>query len=234
MNGAVCIVARMVDALRRRVRWIADLVGNRVDGWPGWLRRLLSTAGRTVGAAAMVGGSLLLPGLLAWLTDTPPPPTGLVGVAAAMQLAAGAVLVIVATTRIQPWAQWRRPQLSARGRRLLAVGVVTGTVLLILLLVAVGNAVAATPPPAAPEPAAPPAVTDLNQVIANLRNWLMGILAGAATLFASIGGLRYMGANGDPGEIERAKGSFRAAGIGYAAAILAPVALTALRSVVGG
>ncbi|KQC38005.1 hypothetical protein UK82_13055 [Frankia sp. ACN1ag] len=113
----------------------------------------------------------------------------------------------------------------------LVVGVVTVLAVAGAVLLAAGVAHAA--PPAPPVPPVP-AVTDLNQVITNMRNWLIGILAGAATLFASVGGLRYMGANGDPAEVERAKGSFKAAGIGYALAVLAPVLLTALRSVVGG
>lgn len=230
MNRAVRIIAHLIDALRRGVRRPAAAMGRRIDGGPGWLRHLLTLAGCVVGAAGTVGGGLLLAGLLARLTDTPPPPMRLVGVAAALQLAAGGAAAIAITMLTGPQARWR-PRLSARGRRLLTAGVVTLTVLLILVLVVAGHAVAAPP---APAPAPPPSVTDLNQVITNMRNWLMGILAGAATLFASIGGLRYMGANGDPGEIERAKGAFKAAGIGYAAAILAPVALTALRSVVGG
>ena len=232
MNRAVNSLAHLIDGLRRGVRRPAAAMGRRIDGGPGWLRHLLTLAGCVVGAVGTVGGGLLLAGLLARLTDTPPPSTRLVGVAAALQLAAGGVAAIAITMLTGPQAGWR-PRLSARGRRLLTAGVVTLTVLLIVTLVGVGNAVAA-PAPVAPPPAPAPAVTDLNQVITNMRNWLMGILAGAATLFASIGGLRYMGANGDPGEIERAKGAFKAAGIGYAAAILAPVALTALRSVVGG
>jgi len=231
VNRAVRIIAQLIDALRRGGRRPAAAMGRRIDGGPGWLRHLLTLAGCVVGAAGTVGGGLLLAGLLARLTDTPSPPMRLVGVAAALQLAVGGAAAIATTTLTGPCAWWRHPRLSARGRRLLPAGVVTLTVLLILVLVVAGHAVAAPP---APAPAPPPSVTDLNQVITNMRNWLMGILAGAATLFASIGGLRYMGANGDPGEIERAKGAFKAAGIGYAAAILAPVALTALRSVVGG
>jgi hypothetical protein len=46
----------------------------------------------------------------------------------------------------------------------------------------------------------------------------MGILAGLATVFLSIGGVRYVMGGGDPGEIEKAKTSFKAAGIGYSLA----------------
>ena len=36
----------------------------------------------------------------------------------------------------------------------------------------------------------------------------MGILAGLATLFLTLGGVRYVMAGGDPGEVERAKTAF--------------------------
>ena len=74
----------------------------------------------------------------------------------------------------------------------------------------------------------------IDAVLANLRGWLMGILAGLATVFATIGGIRYVMANGDPGEIEKAKTAFRGAGIGYALAVLAPLVVTVLQGIVGG
>jgi hypothetical protein len=40
-------------------------------------------------------------------------------------------------------------------------------------------------------------------------------------------------AGGDPGEVEKAKGAFRAAGIGYALAALAPLVVTILQGIVG-
>jgi hypothetical protein len=78
------------------------------------------------------------------------------------------------------------------------------------------------------------AVDSIAQVIANTRNWIIGILAGLATLFLTIGGARYVLAGGDPAEVERAKAAFRSAGIGYALALLAPVIVAVLRSLVGG
>jgi hypothetical protein len=78
------------------------------------------------------------------------------------------------------------------------------------------------------------AADSVAQVIANLRNWIIGILAGLATLFLTIGGVRYVLAGGDPSEVERAKTAFRSAGIGYALAILAPVIVAVLKSLVGG
>ncbi|MGW0662183.1 pilin [Streptodolium elevatio] len=74
---------------------------------------------------------------------------------------------------------------------------------------------------------------DIPTVINNTRNWIVGILAGLATLFLTIGGLRYVMAGGDPGEVEKAKAALRAAAIGYALAILAPVLLEILQGIVG-
>jgi hypothetical protein len=78
------------------------------------------------------------------------------------------------------------------------------------------------------------AVASIGQVIANITNWITGILAGLATLFLTIGGLRYLMAGGDPSEVERAKTALRSAAIGYGLAILAPVIVTILKSLVGG
>ena len=80
----------------------------------------------------------------------------------------------------------------------------------------------------------PLAVDSVSQVITNTTLWITGILAGLATLFLTIGGLRYLMAGGDPSEVERAKTALRSAAIGYALAILAPVIVTILRSLAGG
>jgi type IV secretion system pilin len=73
----------------------------------------------------------------------------------------------------------------------------------------------------------------IDQVLTNIRNWVMGILAGLATVFLSIGGVRYVMGGGDPGEIEKAKTAFKAAGIGYGLAALAPLVVTVLQGIVG-
>lgn len=86
-----------------------------------------------------------------------------------------------------------------------------------------------TAPVAAAGTAADPA---LSGVIDNLRNWVVGLLAALATLFLTIGGVRYMLAGGDPGQVERAKSALRSAAIGYAFAALAPMLIEILRSVV--
>jgi len=78
------------------------------------------------------------------------------------------------------------------------------------------------------------AAATVSQVISNTTAWIAGILAGLATLFLTIGGVRYLMAGGDPAEVEKAKTSFRSAAIGYGLAILAPVIVTILKSLVGG
>src|SRR5215467_4993827 len=79
-----------------------------------------------------------------------------------------------------------------------------------------------------------PNTAKLNTIITNLTAWIVGILAGVATLFLTVGGLRYLSAGGDPAEVEKAKTALKSAAIGYGLAILAPVIVTVLRSLVGG
>ncbi|MFI6098211.1 pilin [Lentzea sp. NPDC051213] len=76
-------------------------------------------------------------------------------------------------------------------------------------------------------------VATVDEVLVNIRNWLMGILAGLATVFLSIGGVRYLMGGNDPGEVEKAKSSFRSAGWGYGLAALAPVVVEILKKIVG-
>jgi hypothetical protein len=73
----------------------------------------------------------------------------------------------------------------------------------------------------------------VDELLTNIRNWLMGILAALATVFLSIGGVRYVMGGGDPGEIEKAKTAFRSAGFGFALAALAPLVVTVLKGIVG-
>lgn len=115
---------------------------------------------------------------------------------------------------------------SVRTRRVLArtaVALATGAV----VLAAAGAASA--------EPVSVLAVAkDFETVLNNLRNWLIGILALIATVCLTIGGTRYLISSGDPGEVERAKVALKAACIGYALAMLAPVVVEVLKSIVGG
>jgi len=74
----------------------------------------------------------------------------------------------------------------------------------------------------------------LGQVVDNARLWVMGMLAGLATLYFVIGAARYVLAGGDPGQVERAKSTLKSALAGYGLALLAPVVLSVLRGIVGG
>jgi hypothetical protein len=87
---------------------------------------------------------------------------------------------------------------------------------------------------ASPASAASSAAPTLNSVINNLRDWIVGFLAALATLFLTIGGVRYLTAGGDPGQVEKAKTALKSAAIGYALAILAPLLVSILASVVSG
>jgi hypothetical protein len=115
-----------------------------------------------------------------------------------------------------------------------------GTVRRRLLLITEVAVVALVASAAASMPAAHAETTQvlalagsIDQVLTNIRNWVMGILAGLATVFLSIGGVRYVMGGGDPGEIEKAKTAFKAAGIGYGLAALAPLVVTVLQGIVG-
>ncbi len=87
---------------------------------------------------------------------------------------------------------------------------------------------------ASPAYAAGGGTKTLSGLISNLTTWIVGILAGVATLFLTIGGLRYLTAGGDPGQVEKAKTALKSAAVGYALAVLAPLIVSILASLVGG
>ncbi|MFE7720535.1 pilin [Nocardia rhizosphaerihabitans] len=97
------------------------------------------------------------------------------------------------------------------------------------LLVLMAGSVSATPP----QTAVLAIASSLDQVIDNARNWLVGILAGLATLCLTVAGARYLLGGGDPSETEKAKTAFRAACLGYGLAMLAPVIVAVLKSIIG-
>lgn len=110
----------------------------------------------------------------------------------------------------------RRP-----GRRRL--GRTAGTLLLATLVLAVG---VAGFPHAANAAELRPVVLAADSIVAvvnNIRGWLVGILVAVATLFLTVGGLRIVAANGDPGENEKGKLALKSAAAGYALALLAPL-----------
>ena len=128
-----------------------------------------------------------------------------------------------ATTRTGTVPPTAAPRSARRRRR---------TAVLILVSVLVLTATIAAAPEAVADTAlALPATVD--ELLVNIRNWIVGILAGLATVFLTLGGVRYVMAGGDPGEVEKAKTGFKAAGIGYALAALAPLVVTVLQSIVG-
>lgn len=103
----------------------------------------------------------------------------------------------------------------------------TVTLLLLLLIGAAGPAVAQ-------EPVAVLALAEsVQEVLDNVRNWIVGILAALATVFLTVGGARYVMAGGDPGEVERARAALRSAAFGYALAALAPLVVEVLKGIVG-
>ena len=123
----------------------------------------------------------------------------------------------------QSRSPWRRTRRAGRiGRRRLPglAGMGIGAAVLVVVWLA---------PPAVAQAADP----TLGQVIDRLRKVLVGLLVGLATLFLTVGGLRYLFAGGDPGQVEKAKVTLRSAAIGYGLAVLAPVLVRLLRYVVG-
>ena len=90
---------------------------------------------------------------------------------------------------------------------------------------------------AGPASAAEPqilAANDLPTIITNITTWIIGLLIGVATLFLTIGGIRYLAAGGDPTEVEKAKSALKSALVGYALAVLAPVLLNVVKGWIGG
>jgi len=77
------------------------------------------------------------------------------------------------------------------------------------------------------------AATDLTGVIDAIRNWVAGLLAGLATLFLMVGGVRYLTAGGNPRSAEEGKAAIKSALIGYGLAALAPVLVDIMRRVLG-
>ena len=119
--------------------------------------------------------------------------------------------------------QRRRQRVVGAARWLLGLGAATGAATL-----------AWAGPAHAQDTAVVLAIAEsVEQLLNNVRNWIVGILAGLATVFLTIGGVRYLMAGGDPGEVERAREALRAAAKGYALAALAPLIVEILKGIVG-
>ena len=145
------------------------------------------------------------------LARTQPTPTQPTHAAPAARQAAG-------TTHAGIHSGGRRPG-RQMARRLVVAGLLAGALAVVL---------------ASPAYAAGGGTQTLSGLISNLTTWIVGILAGVATLFLTIGGLRYLTAGGDPGQVEKAKTALKSAAVGYALAVLAPLIVSILASLVGG
>lgn len=106
-----------------------------------------------------------------------------------------------------------------------AAGLAAGLLVLVLVLVAGPDAFA--------DVGVVAAAKTLKQVINDITAWLVGLLATVATLFLTIGGVRYLMAGGDPGEVSKAKDALKYAAIGYGVAALAPALVTILKQLTG-
>lgn len=104
---------------------------------------------------------------------------------------------------------------------------------LLTLVTATASVVAVAVPAYAAEPRIL-AAYELPTIIGNITAWVVGLLIGVATLFLTIGGLRYLASGGDPTEVEKAKSALKSALIGYALAVLAPILLTVVKGWIGG
>lgn len=82
--------------------------------------------------------------------------------------------------------------------------------------------------------APPPSETErLVGIIDRATGWLVGIVAAVATLYLTLGGMRYLLAGGDPQQVDGAKRSLRSALLGYAIAGLAPILVGIAKSILG-
>ncbi|MFI0420460.1 hypothetical protein [Spongiactinospora sp. 9N601] len=121
-----------------------------------------------------------------------------------------------------PGRRWQR-----RLRNAVVVVAIVAVVVATLATVAFG--MIANPPPSPPT-----RPEDLGRVFDNTRTWLVGLLAALATLMLTVGGVRYLIAGGDPGEVHKAKAALKASAFGYTLAVLAPLLVNVLRHLVSG
>lgn len=105
--------------------------------------------------------------------------------------------------------------------------------MIVVWLVLVAAVVTAATPDLAHAASAPTIAPDFPTVLSHIRDWLMGILTGLATVCLSVGFVRRIVGAGDPEEQGKAKEAFKAAALGYAGAALAPLIVTVLQGIVG-
>ena len=117
------------------------------------------------------------------------------------------------------------PTTDRRRRRLRTTRLVLASAVLLLVSAAPEAAHASEPGPMVL------AVKSIDQVVDNVRLWLLGILASWATLCLTVAFFRYT--SGEAEEVEKGKRGFRSAAIGYAGAVLAPLLVTIVDEWVG-
>lgn len=73
----------------------------------------------------------------------------------------------------------------------------------------------------------------LEKVLENARLWIVGIAGVLVAVMLTIAGVRYLLGGGDPGETEKAKTALRAAAVGFAIVVLAPILVAILQGILG-
>lgn len=109
--------------------------------------------------------------------------------------------------------------------RVLTFAIVLLAAISMVLLVDIAPALAAEAVSAPPK--------SLSAVINNIRDWMVGLLVALATLLLTVGGIRYLLAGSDPGEVAKAKDTLKYAAFGYGIAALAPLLTSILKQIVG-
>ena len=112
----------------------------------------------------------------------------------------------------------RRSFSVSRWRRFLIYFCVVNLAVMTFLFVFPGTAFAST--------------EELESVLDGLRLWIVGIAGTVVAVMLTIAGVRYLLAS-DPGETEKAKTALRAAAIGFAIVLLAPIFVAILRGILG-
>jgi hypothetical protein len=71
------------------------------------------------------------------------------------------------------------------------------------------------------------------RILEGLRNALMAVLITMSMVALTYAGVRYVMSVGDPIGVERAKGAVKAAIVGLALALLAPIVVAIVRQIIG-
>ncbi|RKS04988.1 hypothetical protein DFP74_0568 [Nocardiopsis sp. Huas11] len=94
--------------------------------------------------------------------------------------------------------------------------------------VAVGDEAAWVWAETADEESAATQTAELRRVVDRIRLVIIALASALGTLFLTIAGVRWLAANGEPGQIDGAKRALSGAAIGYGIAILATVLMDIL------